>query len=284
MRVLISVDMEGLPDIFYTGMEGGASDPGYAEGRKTMTLLSSALAEGYHSAGIEDIVIADAHGNMVNLVYSSLPDFVKVVKGGIRQLDMIHGIDRSVDALAMLGFHAAAGTARSSFDHTYDGSTFHRILVNGEPASEFHLCTLVAGEYGVPVILVAGDDKLRAEVERIAPWATYAQLKESSGYWSSTYDSLSDIQSALRAAAKLSIASLAGKGRKRARALVARPPIEFVFEMKRSVYADVGELVPGMKRGDGYTLMYRAGSAAEGYRVMQLLSYSSIGTEKSLTE
>ncbi len=284
MRILVSVDMEGLPDVFYTDASAGRTDDLYSESREVMTRLSSALAEGFHSAGVADIIVEDSHSKMTNLYYRELPPYVRTIKGGIRPLDMIYGIDDNVDALALLGFHSAGGVAHSSFDHTYDGVSFHRISVNGEPASEFYLCALVAGEHGVPVILVAGDDKLENDVKSRTPWAEYVVLKNSAGYWSSSYDSLQVVETRLRDSAKKSISGLVPGHAAKSMVLKQSGPFEFIFEMKRSVYADVGELVPGIVRLDGYSLSYRTKTATEGFRVMQLLSYASIGTETSISD
>lgn len=278
MKVMISVDMEGIPDIFHTGGDAG-SESKYQEGRLTMTRFASLFAEEYHRAGVGEIVVEDAHGDMTNLLYNEMPPFVRLVKGGIRPLDMVYGVDGGFDGIALIGYHSAAGTAHSSFDHTYDGDSFHRILVNGEAASEYLLCSLVAGESGVPVILVAGDDKLRGDVASRTPWAEYVQLKESSGYWSSSYGSPESLRTCVSRAVSASIAKLSGGG---ARPLNMGSRFEFTFEMKRSVYADVGEMLPGVERTDGYTLKFHASSASDGFRMMQILSYCSIGVESSL--
>lgn len=284
MRIMLSVDMEGLPDIFYTDASDAVRGGYFSESRKLMTRLAVSLSNALHSAGCQEIVIADAHGSMTNLIYSDMPEFVTLAKGGIKPLDMVPEVEGRIDGLAMLGFHAAAGTPYASFDHTYDGSSFHRVLVNGEAASEFYLCGMVMGERGIPVILVAGDDKLKEEVIRRAPWAEYIVLKHSTGYWSSYYTAVSNIEAQFTASAKNCISRLKnGKGRD-AIMKPGRKPAEFRFEMKRSVYADVGELLPGTRRLDGYTLSYSAESISEGFRIMQLLSYASMGVQAAIAD
>jgi len=56
-------------------------------------------------------------------------------------------------------------------DHTYSNTAFHEERIN--------VNALVAGHYGVSVILVAGDDKLREEVLRRIPCAEYAVAERS---------------------------------------------------------------------------------------------------------
>ena len=198
MRILVSVDMEGLPDVFYTDTSAGRTGGFYSESREVMTRLSSALAEGFHSAGVADIIVEDSHGKMV--------------------------------------------------------------------------------------ILVAGDDKLENDVKSRTPWAEYVVLKNSAGYWSSSYDSLPVVEARLRDSAKKSISRMVPWHAAKSTVLRQSGPFEFIFEMKRSVYADVCELVPGIVRLDGYRLSYMSKTATEGFRVMQLLSYASIGTETSMSD
>ena len=50
--------------------------------------------------------------------------------------------------------------------------------MNGVASSEFLLNAYVAGELGVPVIMVAGEAKLlRDDVKRYAPWAETVAFK-----------------------------------------------------------------------------------------------------------
>ena len=158
MKAFISVDLEGMP---YIVIPGHLSLKGtlYDEARRIATKVTLTVAEELHKNGFDEVVIADSHGPMVNLLIDDLPEYVEIVRGYPRPLSMVSGIEGCGVAL-FLGYHAKFGTAKSTFDHTYSGASINRVEVNGIVVSEFLLNAYVAGESGVPVVMVAGEAKL----------------------------------------------------------------------------------------------------------------------------
>ncbi|MEM3192852.1 MAG: M55 family metallopeptidase, partial [Candidatus Parvarchaeota archaeon] len=123
MRVYISVDMEGMPGIFSNDQTDPKGDR-YDEGRQIMTDISIFVSQELHRNGVEEILIADSHDGMGNILYEKLPEYVSLMRGSRRPINMVFGIDRGFDAAVFLGYHAAAGSLHASFDHTYSGSKF----------------------------------------------------------------------------------------------------------------------------------------------------------------
>jgi D-amino peptidase len=72
---------------------------------------------------------------------------------------MSAGIDSTAGALFFIGAHANAGSD-GVISHSY---AFDRLTVNGRSLNETGINALVAGEYGVPVVLVSGDDVVTRE-------------------------------------------------------------------------------------------------------------------------
>jgi D-amino peptidase len=70
--------------------------------------------------------------------------------------------------------------------HTYLPNSITGVRVNGEPASEGRLNALVAAEFGVPVILVTGDDVTCADAVTYAPQAQTCAVKD----WVSRYSAV----------------------------------------------------------------------------------------------
>ena len=73
----------------------------------------------------------------------------------------IEGIDKSYDALVMVGMHVRSGSVGIT-PHTYFGMV--RWNLNGLEMSETSEVALSAARYGIPLILVTGDDHHKAEV------------------------------------------------------------------------------------------------------------------------
>jgi len=66
-------------------------------------------------------------------------------------------IDRSFDMLTMVGAHSMAGTPKGLMNHTLSKEKYYDIWVNGTKVGEIGLCAILAGVYGVPLTMVAGD-------------------------------------------------------------------------------------------------------------------------------
>ncbi len=279
MRALVSIDAEGLPGIYqFTQVVPKYS--AFSELRKVMTEVAKTAADALHSEGFTEVWIADSHGHMGTVVYEEMPDYVKLVRGFLRPLSMVPCISEGFDAALFIGYHSAAGVERSVLDHTYSSTAFHEVRINGERASEFYINALVAGHYGVPVILVAGDDKLREEVLRRTPWAEYVVAKRSLSRISAVMEPLQkflrDLKEGVRRAArKLREGS--------AKPLKIEGAVTLEVVMRHTEYADAAEVVPGIERVDAYTVRYSARDVIEAYKVIEALAYIVLGVESIKT-
>jgi D-amino peptidase len=88
----------------------------------------------------------------------------------------MEGIDRSPDVVAFIGYHTGAGQ-QGVLAHTYMGNTITGVRINDELASEGRMNALLAAEYGVPVVLVTGDDLTCADAQKYAPTAVGVAVK-----------------------------------------------------------------------------------------------------------
>ncbi|MCU0723121.1 MAG: M55 family metallopeptidase [Planctomycetes bacterium] len=167
MKVLISVDYEGIAGIF-SWPDRGDMDLG-----QHLTILRRLMTEETNAAilGVLDadpdaeIVVGDSHDTARNLLPESLHPRAELIGGWPRELSMVEGIDRSVDLLFLVGYHARAGAIGGALDHTYSGSTVAEVRINGRPVGETELNAGVAGHFGVPLALVSGDDVLMRDLE-----------------------------------------------------------------------------------------------------------------------
>ena len=81
-----------------------------------------------------------------------------MLTGRHKALSMVEGVQHGdVDGIAFVGYHAGAGT-EGVLAHTYLANSITGVWLNGVRASEGLLNAHVVAEYGVPVVLVTGDD------------------------------------------------------------------------------------------------------------------------------
>jgi D-amino peptidase len=275
MKAFISVDLEGMPYIVIPGhlnLKGSL----YDEARRIATKITLIAAEELNKNGFDNIVIADSHGPMVNLLVEDLPEYVEIVRGFPRPLSMVSGIEGCKTAM-FLGYHAKFGTAKSTFDHTYSSASINLVEVNGVAASEFLLNAYVAGELGVPVALVAGEAQLlEDDARRYAPWAETVALKTSLSRLSAKSASMVSIEKELREAVRRAVAT---QKKGKLELLVAKKPVKMGITFLASQYADAAELLPSIRRIDGLRVEYTAKGMAEAYKTLELLVLASSGLQ-----
>jgi len=273
MKGFISVDMEGMPYVVTLGhlnLKGTL----YSEARTIATKVTLTVAEELNKNGFDEIVIADSHGPMVNLLIDDLPEYVQIIRGYPRPVSMVAGVE-DCDAALFLGYHAKFGTAKSTFDHTYSGGSINKVEVNGVEVSEFLLNGYAAGDFKVPVILVAGEAQLlKDDVKKYAPWAETVALKHSLSRVSAKSFSMVKIQKELKQATKRAATHFK---QNKAKLLVAKKPVKIGVTFLASHFADAAELLPIVKRIDGLKVEYTASNLIKAYKTFELLALAASG-------
>src|SRR6478735_5299047 len=151
-KVLVSVDMEGVSGIVHTS-EVNPDRYDYERGRALMTAEANA-------------VVADAHGPFRNLLPEQMDRRARLVRGKPRPLGMVAGLDGDVDAVLLIGYHARAGVGPGVIAHTMSGEVLD-VRVDGRSLGEIGLNGALAGHFGVPVVMLSGDDVACAEFEEL---------------------------------------------------------------------------------------------------------------------
>lgn len=167
MKVFVSVDMEGATGIVHNDqLLPGAFD--YPRGRKLLTGdVDAAVRAALSMDDVHQVVVCDGHGTMRNILLEDLPANCEVVTGpaSSKTLCQSEGLDASFGAMLLVGYHARAGTRDAVLPHTWIGSVIHEVRVNGRVFGETAINAAVAGEFGVPVVFVAGDEAVCREAK-----------------------------------------------------------------------------------------------------------------------
>ncbi len=166
MRVIIMTDMEGVSGIInWDQVNAGA--PMYEEGRKLYTEEINAAVNGAKAAGAKEVIVVDCHGAGGGFTFNSLiPELIhpdcQWVSGHAwsRYTEMF---ESGCDAALMVGMHARAGTPDGVLCHTISTTTWRNLYFNEKCVGEFGINTALCGHYGVPVVLITGDEATCAE-------------------------------------------------------------------------------------------------------------------------
>lgn len=179
MKVFITADMEGASGITSTKQCSPKEKNEYERGRKFLTGDVNAAIRGAVNAGASEVLVNDSHGPMTNILIEDLEESARLISGSNKPLLQMQGIDASFDAAFFVAYHAQEGSDRGLLNHTIMGSVVQRILCNGEPVGETAINAGIAGAFGVPVVLLAGDAQVAREARELIPGITTVEVKDS---------------------------------------------------------------------------------------------------------
>ena len=164
VKIYISADMEGVTGAV-TNEQLGPEGFEYQRFRQFFTDEVIAAIEGAREAGADEIVVSDSHGNGQNLLIDQLPENIQIVRSWPRPLGMMQGIDDTFDGVMMIGYHSSTTNPNGVRAHTNSSARLSAVRLNGTEMSEGTLNAAIAGHFGVPVIMISGDDAVVKEVQ-----------------------------------------------------------------------------------------------------------------------
>ena len=154
-KVAISVDMEGISGIV-SSRERLLDAPEFAAARKWLVSDVNAAVEGALDAGATRITVHDTHGSEKrNIPYDELHPAANLIRGGNQFFWEYDALDSSYGAAFMIGMHA--GPLVPALASHYFTSSIRGIRVNGRPIAESHMTAALAAHFGIPTVLVTGD-------------------------------------------------------------------------------------------------------------------------------
>jgi len=126
----------------------------------------AAVIRGLRDGGATEIFVLDGHGNQALVPHLMIPGAVYATGRPKQAPGGLWGLDNSFAGMVMLGFHAMNGTRDGVLHHTQSSRTENRYWYNGVESGELAQSAIIAGHYGVPTIMVAGDEATCREARK----------------------------------------------------------------------------------------------------------------------
>lgn len=163
MKAYILTDLEcvsgviTLPEYCLKGPENefGLTNGGkyYDLARKLATMEVNAAICGLIEAGVEEILVCDAHGHS-GIDFSLLVSPARLLTGSVQKQP--RGLDSSFDFAIMIGQHAKANTDGGHLCHSF--SFFReKTLLNGVHYGEIGFFANLCSYFNVPLVMITGD-------------------------------------------------------------------------------------------------------------------------------
>jgi D-amino peptidase len=268
MKILISADMEGATGVTWPADVLPGSEQ-WQRCRRMFTSDVNAAIAGFHAGGADEVLVNEAHSTMRNLLLEELDERARLLTGRHKDLSMVEGVQHAPpegpDGVAFIGYHTGAGS-EGVLAHTYLTNSITGVWVNGEPASEGRLNSLVAAEFGVPVVLVTGDDRTGLDAQGYAPQARTVAVKDYVSRYAAVCRPPARTAGEIRTAAK-DAAALAVRHEP-----VHGGPFTVEVEFDASHLAGAAALVPTVERRGERRVGYTAATMYDGIRCFKAVT------------
>lgn len=252
MKVFISCDIEGVSGVVSAAPQTSPEGKDYGRARELMTEEVNAAIGGAARAGATEIVVNDSHGPMTNILIEKIDPRATLITGAPKPLSMMQGIGDDFSAALFVGYHSKMGTP-GVLSHTISGGSVADVWVNDIPVGETGINAGLAGFYGVPVVLVTGDDEVGREAKALLPHVHLATVKCAVN------------RNAARCLAPVAARQLIADETEKAlrdlpsaKVWLPRGPITFKIAFKDAGLADGAARMPYTKWVDGRTLSFTA--------------------------
>jgi D-amino peptidase len=253
MKILIAADMEGITGVT-RWEETDPAHPDYARFRKIMTDEVNQAIMGAAEGGADEIMVADGHDSGTNILIEDLDKRVKLNSGNASHFAMMQGIDKETQGVIFIGYHARAGSMEAVLAHTWSSGRISEVRLNDVIVGEYGLNAALAGHFGVPVIMVSGDQTTCSQVEDLLGPMETVVVKRSSGYFSAECLPPSVTLPLIRVAASHAVRrQILEKTRK---PYLIKTPVTVAVEFLQPQSADRVERLPYIKRLSSRQVMF----------------------------
>lgn len=249
-KVLIVVDMEGIAGAVTADqlVPGGFE---YERFRRFMTDEALAAVRGAKAGGAGEVVVADSHGNGQNLLIEDFPRDVRIVRSSPRHNGMVSAIDSSFAAVMFVGYHASGSNSGGVRAHTFTSANFTRVALNGRDVGEGEFGAAQAGEFGVPVVFMSGDEVATQELRGRIGGIVTVETKQALGFHSALTLTPAEAVARIEAGALLAIGSL-----HELKPYVIESPITLEISYKNYAAAEMMSYLRGVQRVDSRSVRF----------------------------
>ena len=207
MKVMILTDLEGPSGVNGRSDGIGNTIVNCPAAEAALVQEVNACCEGLVAAGADEIVVLDGHGGSNNIDIFQLHPAASLMQLGGQS--PVCWMDSSFDALVQLGAHCMQ-SGPGHMAHSYNSHGVSQMLLNGKEIGEIGMASLQAAYFGVPVILVSGDQAACREAEmELGPEAVTVEVKQSLGRYTAINYPLGKVHQLLRDAAETALRKLA---------------------------------------------------------------------------
>jgi len=249
LKVLISADMEGVGGVSTWVVQAGSKGREYEKFRRLMTLEVNAAIAGAADAGATEFIVGDSHGDGQNIDIELLDKRARLIRAWPRPLEMMQGVDSTCGAVIFVGYHAREGVAEGVLAHTFTGTVV--VKLNGVELPEAGFNAAIAGDFGVPVVFVSGDQTIAQEARDLLGPIETAAVKHAIGFNAAEMMPPEESQRLIREGVKRGV-----ERRTEIKPYRISHPVKLEIRFNETVIAELASYLPGVERPSGNTIVF----------------------------
>ena len=221
------------------------------EMQRLLTGEVNACIEGCLDAGVESVIVNDAHGAGRTILIEDLHPKALLIRGRNRP-GWTFALERC-QAIFHVGMHSRSDTPTGTLSHTMSLET-KDYRINGVATSEFDLAILLAGQFGLPAPFLSGEKLACAQGRELVPNMVTVETKEGMGVLCALHRMPGEVRKEIRAKSAEAVRRT-NKGE--FAPVVWKAPYKLEIELRGETYkpADAG---PGMEWIDARTMAWFA--------------------------
>ena len=178
MKVYVQTDIEGVAGFCFRENRTNANYETIQHRYRMYKLLTAEVNAAVRAAfdsGADEVIVNDSHGTGYNIMFEDLDPRCRIIHG--RNCSGPHWmplLDSSFDAILLIGMHAMGATPKAIIPHSKWEINHGELYL-----SEGTMACAIAGDFGVPAVMMSGDDKISAEFLEKIPQIETAVVKEA---------------------------------------------------------------------------------------------------------
>lgn len=166
LKIYVNTDLEGISGVFKFDQTREKDTPLNIQACEYFMGDVAAVVRGLRDGGATEVIILDGHGSQAVIPHLMVPG-AKYITGRPRPgAGNLTDLDSTFAGMVMLGFHAMMGTPDGVLNHTQSSKTENRYWYNGVESGELAQNAAIAGYFGVPPIMVTGDEATCREARK----------------------------------------------------------------------------------------------------------------------
>lgn len=243
MHICLMTDLEGVSGV---DREEQMRGDGYRFACERLMADVNAAVAGAFEGGATAVSVIDGHGSGDNFLLERLSPRARRLSIAQWQEATARG---DFDGYMEVGCHAMAGTLDAFLDHTQSSVRIFAYTYNGVMGGEIAQGALYMGAFGVPMVMVSGDEAACREARELLGDIAAAPVKTGVGRNRADCLPLAQAEARIRAAAARGVGRIA-----RTPPCRATLPLEVRVTFTRSDYADAAAAAGGVERLDARTV------------------------------